>query len=252
MRCGAGALGRDDRPEYGTTHRVDGLTARGTASRPCPSRSAGRGLPAPWWTRGWTTLALFLVLAWVAVPGAGTGALQAQEPQPVPTTTRPPLPEPLDISPGGAFLRAIAFPGWGHAAIGSHTRGAFYFGAQAATTYTLLRTRIRVGEAQDRVRFRENVLLQRLAQEGVTDPDAIQQRLDEDGTLEELRNLLDARAEQQEDLVAFGIFLLLLSGADAYVSAHLARFPDPLEVEARPGPQGIGTFDLGLRIRLPN
>ena len=245
-------MGYGRRPADGITQRGNGMIARPPASRACTSVAAGRRLPAPWWTPRWSTLALFLALAWAAVPGGGAGALTAQEPQPVPTTTRPPLPEPLDISPGGAFLRAIAFPGWGHAAIGSHARGAFSFGAQAATTDTLLRTRIRVGEAQDRVRFRENVLLQRLAEEGVTDPDAIQQRLDEDGTLEELRSLLDARGEQQEDLVAFGIFLLLLSGADAYVSAHLARFPDPLELEARPGPQGSGTFDLGLRIRLPN
>lgn len=196
-------------------------------------------------------LVALLVLAGAA-PWTGGAGLGAQEPPTPVSGGQRPLPEPLDISPGGAFLRALAFPGWGHAAIGSHTRGAFYFGAQATTTYTLFRTRIRVGEAQDRVRFRENVLLQRLAAEGVTDPDAIEQRFEEDATLGELRSLLDARKEQQEDLVAFGIFLLLLSGADAYVSAHLARFPDPLELEARPGPAGSGTFDVGIRLKLPN
>lgn len=185
-------------------------------------------------------------------PWTGRADLAAQEPPAPVAGAQRPLPEPLDISPGGAFWRALLFPGWGHAAIGSHTRGAFYFGAQATTTYTLFRTRIRVGEAQDRVRFRENVLLQRLADEGVTDPELIEQRFDEDAALSELRRLLDARKEQQEDLVAFGIFLLLLSGADAYVSAHLARFPDPLELEARPGPAGSGTFDIGLRLTLPN
>lgn len=202
--------------------------------------------------RGRAILPAVLLILLGLTPGAGSADLAAQEPlAPVPTT-RAPLPEPLDISPGGAFWRALLLPGWGHAAIGSHTRGAFYFGAQATTTYTLLRTRIRVGEAQDRVRFREGVLLQRLAAEGVDDPEAIQERFDEDATLGELRRLLDARKEQQEDLVAFGIFLLLLSGADAYVSAHLARFPDPLELEARPGPAGSGTFDVGIRLTLPN
>ena len=189
---------------------------------------------------------MLLALSMVCAPAVG-----GQE-TPTPAQQSPsPISEPLDISPGGAFLRALVFPGWGHAAIGSHTRGAVYFGAQATTVYTLLRTRVRVGEAQDRVRFREDVLLDRLADEGVTDPELIQERLDSDPALGELRSLLDARKEQQEDLVAFGIFLLFLSGADAYVSAHLARFPDPLELEARTAPDGTATLDVGLRIPLP-
>lgn len=176
--------------------------------------------------------------------------VSAQERPPAPETPRTTALDPIDISPGGAFWRALAFPGWGHAAIGSHARGGVYFAAQAATVYTLLRTRIRVGEAQDRVRFRETVLQERLAAEGVTEVDLVQERLDADAALGELRGLLDARKEQQEDLVAFGLFVLLLSGADAYVSAHLARFPEPLELEARPGSRG--TFDVGLRVKIPN
>lgn len=187
-----------------------------------------------------------LMVASVQVVAAPS--LRAQErPQPALPPTQQ---EPLSVSPGGAFLRALAFPGWGHAAIGSHTRGSFYFVAQSATMYTLFRTRIRVGEAQDRVRFRENVVLDRLAAEGVTDPDLIQQRLDDDGELDDLRDLLDSRKEQQEDLVALGIFLLFLSGADAYVSAHLARFPEPLELDANAAPDGA--IEVALRLRVPN
>ena len=82
-----------------------------------------------------------------------------------------------NVSPGGAFLRAVIVPGWGHASIGSYTRGGFYFAAQAATVSTLLRTRVRIGTAQDRVRRTEGGLISELAVVGVTDPDAIQQAL---------------------------------------------------------------------------
>ncbi len=170
-------------------------------------------------------------------------------PQPV-MGIAPEPPAPLEISPGGAFWRALAFPGWGHAAIDAHGRGGFYFGAQTATLYTLFRTRIRVGEAQDRVRFREAVLLDRLAAEGVTDFDAVQERLDADPSLTELRNLLNSRKEQQEDMVALGIFFLFIGAADAYVSAHLARFPEPLDIGTGQGPTGP-TVELSLRLPLP-
>jgi hypothetical protein len=168
-----------------------------------------------------------------------------------PTAALPPEARPaLDISPGGAFLRAVAIPGWGHVAIGAYGRGGFYFGVQSTVVYTALRTRTRIGEAQARLRLREHVVRTRLAAEGVTDPETIDTALQEDAGASELRSLLDSRKEQQEDILAFGIFMLLLSGADAYVSAHLARFPDPLELEATP--TAAGGMDLGIRVRLPN
>ena len=157
---------------------------------------------------------------------------------------------PINISPGGAFLRAVIVPGWGHASIGSHTRGGFYFAAQAATVYTLLRTRVRIGTAQDRVQLTEGALINELASLGVTDPDEIQEALNSDGRLRDVRGLLDSRKEQHEDLAAFSIFLVLLSAADAYVSAHLARFPAPLDIETQLSTDGA--VDIGVRIQLPN
>ena len=186
-----------------------------------------------------------LAATWPLVPADVVGQ---QRPVEAATPATSPVP-PLSISPGGAFLRALAVPGWGHAAIGSYTRGGVYFAAQSTTLYTLFRTRIRVGESQDRVRLREGILRARLDAEGVTDPEEVQARFDEDPALTELRGLLDSRKDQQEDLVALGIFLLFLSGADAYVSAHLARFPEPLEIEG--APVAGGGFELGLRMRSP-
>ena len=160
------------------------------------------------------------------------------------------LPPPIDVSPGGAFLRAVLVPGWGHAAIGSYARGGFYFAAQTATVYTLLRARTRIGTAQDRVRLTEQVVLSELASAGVTDPEASEEALDGDPRLNGVRGLLDARQEQPEDLVALSIFLVLLSAADAYVSAHLARFPDPLDLETNVAADG--SVDVGFRVTLPN
>lgn len=194
--------------------------------------------------------ASFPVLATVASLLFCASPLRAQiiEP-PAAVDTNVVLPA-IDVSPGGAFLRAALVPGWGHAAIGSYTRGAFYFSAQTATVYTLLRARTRIGTAQDRVRLTERVVLAELSSAGVSDPEAIQQALKVDERLNGVRGLLEARQEQQEDLVALSIFLVLLSAADAYVSAHLARFPDPLDLETNVSSEGA--VQLGFRVSLPN
>jgi hypothetical protein len=191
---------------------------------------------------GRTLLALALALA-ATPPDAA-----AQEP-PAPAA-QPAAVDAIDVSPRGAFLRALALPGWGHASIGSYTRGGFYFATQTATMYTFVRARLRLNEVQDRVGFREGWLRDRLAIEGVTEPTEIDAALDADAALAELRLLQDSREQQQEDLIAFGIFVLFLSGADAYVSAHLSRFPEPLELEA--SPVGDGRYELAVKVRLPN
>ena len=157
---------------------------------------------------------------------------------------------PPPVTPGGAFLRAVLVPGWGHASIGSHTRGGFYFALETGIAYTLIRTRKRISGATARADFREVVLRADLAAQGITDLAQIDDELEDDAALADLRSLTDSRRQQQEDLVAFGLFLLFLSGADAFVSAHLQDFPEPIEIEG--GPAGGGRFELGLRLRLPN
>jgi hypothetical protein len=196
-------------------------------------------------SRPFAACLLVASLACASVP-----ALAAQQPEvisPAPPQTQ--LAPPIDISPRGAFLRALAIPGWGHAAIGSHVRGGFYFGVEAATAYTLVRSRRRLLEVRERVGLRETLLRDQLAAQGVENTEEIDAVLDADPALSELRRLEESRADQQEDMVALGIFLLFLSGADAYVSAHLSRFPEPLEVGAEP--VGGGRVELSLRVTLP-
>jgi len=212
---------------------------RGAPRSPSAARSRVSALP----------LAVGILVALIAVTPTAAQQLPTQQPTPSPNGT-PGIAPPLPISPGGAFWRALLVPGWGHAAIGSYVRGGVYFSAQSATLYTWARTRGRLNEARKSLRFRETVLRRELGKEGITDPDDVQARLEDDAGFSELTLLVDSREEQQEDLLAFSIFLILLSSADAYVSAHLARFPDPLDIDATPSPSG--GIDLSLRVSIPN
>lgn len=152
------------------------------------------------------------------------------------------------VSPGGAFLRAVALPGWGHASIGSYNRAAVYFAAETATAFALIRTRLRIDEAEERLALQEDVRRAELLDEGLS-ADSVAVLLEEDEALADLRGLVDARGQQQEDWAALGIFLVLLSGADAFVSAHLREFPEPIEVDA--AYRGRGRVELTARVPLP-
>lgn len=195
-----------------------------------------------------------LCLGLTLASGSWAPSEAQQRPAQVPATPFPTeargTPPPLPISPGSAFWRALLVPGWGHAAIGSYVRGGVYFTAQSATLYAWGRTRGRLNEARKSLRFRETVLRREIDKQGITDPDEIQGRLEEDAGYSNLTLLVDSREEQQEDLIAFSLFLMLISSADAYVAAHLARFPDPLDIDATPS--ASGGIDLSLRVTIPN
>jgi hypothetical protein len=180
----------------------------------------------------------FAALAWAR-------PLDAQVVQPPVAAPQAPTP-PLGVSPRGAMVRAMLLPGWGHAAIGSYSRGGFYVAIESLTAYTFLRTRARLSDARDRAALRESFLRAGLAAGGVTDPVAVDAALAGDAPLQGLESLVASREDQQEDLVAFGIFVVFLTGADAFVSAHLARFPAPIDVSAAPSPDG--GVELGIRV----
>ena len=142
------------------------------------------------------------------------------------------LPEPA-ISPRSAFLRSMALPGWGHASLGSYNRGAFYFGTQAATVWMLLTVDQRRGAAEKARDVRIEEVEARARLEGITDPFQIQQRVDADPSVDRAQGLVESRDQQFEDWLALSIFLVLLGGADAFVSAHLAGFPAPVDIDSR-------------------
>ena len=198
--------------------------------------------------------ATLCTLGW---PGTVLGQV-AVPPRPVPlfTAAREAAPsrdtlgatQPLPVSPAGAFLRSVLVPGWGHAAIGSYHRGAFYFVMEGATAWMLARTWRRHSDAGARVQFREGIILSDLAASGVTDEAAIRAALQADAALRDLNSLVASRRQQREDWLALGIFMVLLSGVDAFVSAHLKDFPTPLELNAQAGGGGRTDFSVGFTL----
>jgi hypothetical protein len=155
-----------------------------------------------------------------------------------------PGPDARGITPRGAFLRAMLVPGWGHAEVGSYVRGGFYFSAQSATVFMLLKTQSRLARARDRLDLMENVVRRRLEASGVTDPVDLEEAVGEDPRVEDLRALEISRAEQRQDWMALGIFLVFLGGVDAFVSAHLADFPAAVDMEPTPA----GGLQIGFTV----
>ena len=204
-------------------------------------------------SRKWRAVCPTLTIVGVV---SGSAHLKAQQIIPIDENTTADsamsvvFPASSSVSPGGAFLRAILVPGWGHVSIGANTRAGAYFGIESSVAYGIIRTRRRISEVVSRANFRETQLRESLAAQGISDQNQIETALNSDATLTDLIELREARGDQQEDLIAFGLFLLLLSGADAYVSAHLKDFPDPLVIEGQT--TGDGRFEIGLRIPIPN
>lgn len=199
---------------------------------------------------------VLLALPVVLGLAAWTAPVGAQEPDSTRIAPRTaPLGQEADssesggpVSPGGAFARAVVLPGWGHAAIGEHTRGAFYFAAETTTFWMLARTIRRRAAARDALDFRERVAEARLRAQGIEDPQTIEETLAEDEDVSGARSLVSAREQQFEDWLALGIFLAFLGGADAFVSAHLRDFPEPVRVDLRP----VGDrWEIGLSVRIP-
>jgi hypothetical protein len=130
--------------------------------------------------------------------------------------------------------------------IGAQGRGAFYFAVESASIFMILKTQSRLKLARSRLALQESIATKRLQAGGIEDPLEIEDALAEDETVADLRGLEEARASQREDWVALGIFFMLVGGADAFVSAHLAGFPTPVEVNLEGDPSG--KVEIGLSV----
>jgi hypothetical protein len=194
---------------------------------------------------GFLPAMLFLFPAPVS-PQNPDSLLVAQVEQTLPDTLAQPGDSIARISPGGAFLRSALIPGWGHAKIGAPGRGVFYFAVESANVFMVLGARSRLNIARERLALRESVVTGRLRAQGIEDPGELEAALAEDEEVADLRGLEEARSGQREDWVALGIFFLFLGGADAFVSAHLADFPAPVEVQVEGTP--MGRLEIGLSI----
>ena len=184
----------------------------------------------------------------------GGRAVAAQQPQPATgqpgPTIQPVLVQETGagvVSPGGAFLRSVLVPGWGHVATESYARGGFYVAAQSGSLWMLWQTLKRRSEAAEYVRLERAVSAARFEAAGMSNPDSILIAVDGDPAVQNREALVDARSQQVEDWSALSIFLVLLGAADAFVAAHLRDFPEPLSLQVLPQ----GTDRAEIRISLP-
>ena len=136
----------------------------------------------------------------------------------------------------------MVIPGWGQAVAGSPGRGAFYFSVQSFSVWMILKTSKTLGSASDLLAMRTLDATTRLSADPLVDPADLAAAIDADLGVVDALELEEIRSQQREDWLAFSIFFLLLGGADAFVAAHLAGFPDPLEVAIRPLP------DMGVEV----
>jgi hypothetical protein len=150
-------------------------------------------------------------LAAVIVAAGASRPLGAQ----VPDTTAPPpvvttgalvvAPDTAHrVGPMGAFLRSLLVPGWGQAVSGRRVPGALFATWEGVTVMMTLKASSELGYLKE-------------------------------------ANSVNVTAKRQEvqDWLVLWIFNHLFSGAEAFVSAHLADFPRDLKVRAFPGGVGI-------------
>lgn len=187
-----------------------------------------------------------ILIALSCAPGSAVGQagdlMPSGEPPPEEAVVRGP------VSPGGAFLRSLVVPGWGHLASESPTRGAFYIAAQSGTIWMILKSLAKRGDAVDARDVARDVVESELRLEGVQSADSLRFLSDQDPRVERWEELRAARGQQVEDWVSLGLFLTLLGAADAFVAAHLADYPDPLTLDVLPGRRGAA---LELQLSYP-
>ncbi|MEX1255998.1 MAG: hypothetical protein WEG36_00115 [Gemmatimonadota bacterium] len=151
------------------------------------------------------------------------------------------------VTPRGAFLRALVIPGWGHVATRTYTRGGFYVAAQSGGLWMLGTAMRRRSDARSLVRVERMAVRSRLEAMGMSHPDSLSAAIAADPAVRSWEVLEESRGQQVEDWAAVSIFLVLLGAADAFVSAHLMDFPEPLALQAVPaGPSGGVELTLSL------
>jgi hypothetical protein len=192
-------------------------------------------------------------------------ATYAQDPVPADTAAVPApgprAPARIDTtyeapSARAALIKSLIIPGWGQFSVGSHVRGGIYLAIGATSWGMLGKTIHKLGEAQDQVRDRYDLVSDSLRTAMMTDPDladqladttAFEAEVEADSLLSDKRGLVDARRQQRQDWIAYTLFFTFLNGLDAYVAAHLVDFPGELDVERR----ADGSVSVGVQLAAP-
>jgi hypothetical protein len=116
------------------------------------------------------------------------------------------------VNPTGALLRSIIIPGWGQVAADQPARGGIYFTVWSGGVFMILKANSELNAAK--------------------------RAEDED--------LIDSRSQAREDWILFTGLWALISGVDAWVSAHFAGF----EGELRPPQDGSPGLEISYPVKL--
>lgn len=207
------------------------------------------------------------------VMAAVTAPVSAQDPRPPADTlpaldtvivAAPPVTDTLAVAdtipregrrPLGAFFRAMAVPGWGHASIGEYRRGAVYFALQATSWAMLGKTIHKLNDVKDRERrlvaLGQDSLAALIAADTalareLEDPLVYEAALLGYPGIADSRALIVSRKRHRQDWIVYTVFFTFAAAIDAYVTAHLSDFPaEVTAVQATDG--GVA---LGLRVPL--
>lgn len=167
-----------------------------------------------------------LALAFLAT-ALCAGRLHAQVAAPTPPAAQEEEIPDAPFSPRGAFFRSLVLPGWGQAYVGAPGRGAVYFSMTAGSLAMTWVARQQLLDARAFLVDQQEAGL--VGQEAQTP-------------------FVNDRERHFEDWAALSIFLMFLSGADAYVSAYLADFDERIGVvPTRSGLEFRTRIPLGSR-----
>lgn len=114
------------------------------------------------------------------------------------------------ITPTNAFLRSLLLPGWGQARLGRNTTGGLFVAFEGLAAAMVWKSQWQLQFARTRNKY------------------------------------VDSHRQEREDWIVLLLFNHLMSGAEAYVSAHLFDFPAALRIDRLPG----GRTGIGVTIPL--
>ena len=114
------------------------------------------------------------------------------------------------ISPGGAFLRSLAIPGWGQARLGRNLTAGLFVAFEGVALTMVWKSTWQLGFAETRGKY------------------------------------VESHTQEQQDWIVLLVFNHFFSAAEAFVAANLYDFPATLDARVLPD----GSTGLGVRIPL--
>ena len=192
---------------------------------------------------------LLLLIGSMVFPGVLVGQASAVEGDPTSEVTD--KSDDLSknkVSARGAFIRSLLIPGWGQSAAGAPGRGAFYFGMEGASLWMILKSFKTLDSAKTRLKSAEVAVRTELQSTQELSGSDLDEAVQGDSKVKSAAMLVEDRSQQREDWIAAGMFFLMFGAADAFVTAHLEDFPEPLETRIETSPElGVGvSFSLPL------